>query len=69
MSIPLSATDALRRAREGILAPAGLDEGRIEQALGGPLPLNDWRPLIQRVIRRCITGDDMRILPREVSFA
>jgi TldD protein len=34
MSIPLSATDALRRAREGILAPAGLDEGRIEQALG-----------------------------------
>jgi TldD protein len=27
-------TDPLRFAREGILAPAGLDEGRIEQALG-----------------------------------
>ena len=34
MSTSLTATDALRCARESILAPAGLDEGRIEQALG-----------------------------------
>jgi len=27
-------TDALRFARDGILAPAGLDDGRVEQALG-----------------------------------
>jgi len=31
---PLALADPLRFAREGILAPAGLDEGRIEQALG-----------------------------------
>jgi len=30
----LAAIDPLRMAREGILAPAGLDESRIEQALG-----------------------------------
>ncbi len=30
----LAAHDPLRLAREGILAPAGLDEGRVEQALG-----------------------------------
>jgi TldD protein len=33
-STSLARTDPLRFAREGILAPAGLDEGRIEQALG-----------------------------------
>ncbi len=32
-TLPL-APDPLRLAREGILAPAGLDENRIEQALG-----------------------------------
>jgi len=31
---PLAVADPLRFARDGILAPAGLDEGRIEQALG-----------------------------------
>src|SRR5471032_1933561 len=30
----LANTDPLRFAREGILAPAGLDDGRVEQALG-----------------------------------
>jgi TldD protein len=36
MAVPtsLAVTDPLRFARDGILAPAGLDEGRIEQALG-----------------------------------
>jgi TldD protein len=36
MSVPSSAVtfDALRYVREGILAPAGLDVGRVEQALG-----------------------------------
>ena len=36
MTVPtsLATTDPLRSAREGILAPAGLDVGRVEQALG-----------------------------------
>ena len=36
MAVPssLAITDPLRFAREGILAPAGLDVGRVEQALG-----------------------------------
>ena len=36
MAVPTTpaTTDALRFARDGILAPAGLDDGRVEQALG-----------------------------------
>jgi nucleoside-diphosphate-sugar epimerase len=64
-----SVLDSVSSFLPGLLYPKVYDTRCAERAFGGMLPLSNWRPLIQRVISQCITGDGKRILPREVCLA